>query len=106
MEGHHQDQQHQHQHEYEYKYKYEHEHEEVSSSKINGGKKNEQVVVVEKRSSREARRMAMEDYERGRGRDGDINQLAEDFIKNFRKQLKIQREDSLKRFREMIARGT
>ncbi|CAL5354242.1 unnamed protein product [Camellia sinensis] len=102
MEGHHQDQQHQHQHGYEYEY----EHEAVSSSKINGGKKNEQVVVVEKRSRREARRMAMEDYERGRGRGGDINQLAEDFIKNFRNQLKIQREDSLKRFKEMIARGT
>ncbi|KAJ6713461.1 COTTON FIBER PROTEIN [Salix purpurea] len=35
----------------------------------------------------------------------DINEKAEAFIKNFRLQLKIQRQDSLKRFREMISRG-
>lgn len=35
----------------------------------------------------------------------DINQLADAFIKNFRNQLKIQREESLKRFQEMLARG-
>ena len=35
----------------------------------------------------------------------DINDRAEAFIKNFRNQLKIQREDSLKRFQEMLARG-
>ncbi|KAJ6944697.1 hypothetical protein NC652_009905 [Populus alba x Populus x berolinensis] len=34
----------------------------------------------------------MEDYKE------DINEKAEAFIKNFRDQLKIQREDSLKRF--------
>ena len=37
--------------------------------------------------------------------DGDINDQAEAFIKNFRNQLKVQREESLKRFHEMIARG-
>ncbi|KAF3444420.1 hypothetical protein FNV43_RR14112 [Rhamnella rubrinervis] len=35
----------------------------------------------------------------------DINKLADAFIKNFRNQLKLQREESLKRFHEMIARG-
>ncbi|KAG5227549.1 hypothetical protein IMY05_016G0006200 [Salix suchowensis] len=35
----------------------------------------------------------------------DINEKAEAFIKNFRLQVKIQRQDSLKRFREMISRG-
>lgn len=35
----------------------------------------------------------------------DINELADAFIKNFRNQLKIQREQSLKRFYEMIGRG-
>lgn len=37
--------------------------------------------------------------------DDDINDQAEAFIKNFRNQLKMQREESLKRFHEMIARG-
>ncbi|GFZ20774.1 hypothetical protein Acr_28g0014790 [Actinidia rufa] len=46
------------------------------------------------------RRMAMEDERE------DINKLADNFIKSFRNQLKIQREESFKRFREMIARGT
>lgn len=37
--------------------------------------------------------------------DRDINELADAFINNFRKQLKIQREESFKRFQEMVARG-
>lgn len=37
--------------------------------------------------------------------DRDINELADTFIKNFRHQLKIQREESFKRFQEMVARG-
>lgn len=37
--------------------------------------------------------------------DRDINELADAFIKNFRNQLKIQREESFKRFQEMVARG-
>ena len=37
--------------------------------------------------------------------EGDINELADAFIKNFRNQLKIQREESFKRFQEMIGRG-
>ncbi|KAJ0021574.1 hypothetical protein Pint_31364 [Pistacia integerrima] len=36
---------------------------------------------------------------------GDINSQADAFIKNFRKQLRIQREESFKRYQEMIARG-
>lgn len=35
----------------------------------------------------------------------DINELADAFIKKFRNQLKIQRDESFKRFQEMIARG-
>lgn len=35
----------------------------------------------------------------------DINELADAFIRNFRNQLRIQREESLKRFQEMISRG-
>ncbi|KAK4763599.1 hypothetical protein SAY87_013037 [Trapa incisa] len=35
----------------------------------------------------------------------DINKRANAFIKMFRNQLKIQREDSIKQFQEMIARG-
>ncbi|KAG2675184.1 hypothetical protein I3760_13G172800 [Carya illinoinensis] len=35
----------------------------------------------------------------------DINQLADSFIKNFRNQLKIQREESFKRFQELLSRG-
>ncbi|KAE8036978.1 hypothetical protein FH972_009607 [Carpinus fangiana] len=43
---------------------------------------------------------------RGVEDDGDhINELADAFIKNFRNQLKIQREESFKRFQEMVARG-
>lgn len=36
----------------------------------------------------------------------DINELADAFIKKFRNQLQIQRDESFKRFQEMIARGT
>ncbi|BFG33421.1 hypothetical protein CerSpe_196950 [Prunus speciosa] len=36
---------------------------------------------------------------------GDINEMADAFIKKFRNQLKIQREESFKRFQEMIAHG-
>lgn len=35
----------------------------------------------------------------------DINDLADAFIKNFRNELKIQREESFKRFQEMVPRG-
>jgi hypothetical protein len=42
---------------------------------------------------------------RGVEDDGDINELADAFIKNFRNQLKIQREESFKRFQELVARG-
>ncbi|GAY58032.1 hypothetical protein CUMW_184000 [Citrus unshiu] len=36
---------------------------------------------------------------------GDINELADAFIKNFRNHLKIQRDESFKRYQEMISRG-
>jgi hypothetical protein len=42
---------------------------------------------------------------RGVEDDGDINELADAFIKNFRNQLKIQSEESFKRFQELVARG-
>ncbi|KAM1114804.1 hypothetical protein FF1_005488 [Malus domestica] len=35
----------------------------------------------------------------------DVNEMADAFIKKFRNQLKIQREESFKRFQDMIARG-
>lgn len=35
----------------------------------------------------------------------DVNKLAEDFIKNFQKQLQLQRDESFKHFQEMINRG-
>ncbi|KAI3414731.1 uncharacterized protein J3R85_015904 [Psidium guajava] len=37
--------------------------------------------------------------------NADINELADAFIRNFRNQLRIQREESFKRFQEMISRG-
>ncbi|KAL9386213.1 hypothetical protein Peur_019337 [Populus x canadensis] len=46
----------------------------------------------ERRETRLQNRLIMEDYRE------DINEKADAFIKNFRDQLKIQREDSLKRF--------
>ncbi|KAK0605421.1 hypothetical protein LWI29_026589 [Acer saccharum] len=52
-----------------------------------------------KRKERMVRRLPVEDGK------GDINELADAFIKNFRNQLRIQREESFKRFQEMIARG-
>lgn len=45
----------------------------------------------ERRETRLQNRLIMEDYRE------DINEKADAFIKNFRDQLKIQREDSLKR---------
>jgi erythromycin esterase-like protein len=45
-------------------------------------------------------RLVMED-----GTREDINEKADAFIKNFRHQLKIQHQDSLKRFQERISRG-
>ena len=35
----------------------------------------------------------------------DINKMADAFITNFRKQLKIERQESLQRFQDMINRG-
>ncbi|BAT73669.1 hypothetical protein LR48_Vigan01g052700 [Vigna angularis] len=35
----------------------------------------------------------------------DINKMADAFINNFRKQLKIERENSFRRFQDMMNRG-
>ncbi|QCD84432.1 hypothetical protein DEO72_LG2g4786 [Vigna unguiculata] len=35
----------------------------------------------------------------------DVNKMADAFINNFRKQLKIERENSFRRFQDMINRG-
>ncbi|KAI8526372.1 hypothetical protein RHMOL_Rhmol13G0302400 [Rhododendron molle] len=78
---------------------------EVSTSGGNLGI-NEKKNEAEKRLSRTSRWMAMDEERGGGGGGRDINKMAEDFINKFRNQLKIQREDSLNRFREMIARGT
>lgn len=40
------------------------------------------------------------------GKDECVNAKADDFIKRFKQQLKLQRLDSLQRFREMLNRGT
>ncbi|KAB2607513.1 hypothetical protein D8674_007230 [Pyrus ussuriensis x Pyrus communis] len=37
--------------------------------------------------------------------ESDVNEMADAFIIKFRNQLKIQREESFKRFQDMIARG-
>ena len=58
---------------------------------------NENCVV---RNGRSGGSLMVEDEE------GDINERAEAFIKNFRNHLKIQRDESFKRYKEMIARGT
>ncbi|KAK3205003.1 hypothetical protein Dsin_019049 [Dipteronia sinensis] len=36
---------------------------------------------------------------------GDINERADAFIKNFHNQQRIQREESFKRYQEIISRG-
>ncbi|KAJ7005274.1 hypothetical protein NC653_009926 [Populus alba x Populus x berolinensis] len=36
---------------------------------------------------------------------GDINGLAENFIKNFHDRLKIQRDDSMKHYTKIVAQG-
>ncbi|KAL6195046.1 hypothetical protein ACLB2K_030668 [Fragaria x ananassa] len=63
---------------------------------------NQRVVQKErdntKKQSMSRRMMAADDQ-------SDINDMADAFIKKFRNQLKIQREESFKRFQEMLARG-
>lgn len=73
-------------------------HREAASS--NGQKMTDKESDAQRRQ-RMRRRVIVEDEKKG-----DINELAEAFIKNFRNQLKMQRDDSFKRFQEMIARGT
>nr|GEZ33287.1 hypothetical protein CTI12_AA086170 [Tanacetum cinerariifolium] len=44
--------------------------------------------------------------ESARAKDECVNAKADDFIKRFKQQLKLQRLDSLQRFRDMLNRGT
>ncbi|KAK3443507.1 hypothetical protein EUGRSUZ_B03622 [Eucalyptus grandis] len=76
----------------------EQKHQEVpaSSARVNRrasekGRENDETRVTRKRLDMDA--------------NADINELADAFIRNFRNQLRIQREESLKRFQEMISRG-
>ncbi|KAI6685585.1 hypothetical protein NL676_031498 [Syzygium grande] len=68
----------------------------ASSTRVNRGasekgRENDETRVTRKRLDVDAK--------------ADINELADAFIRNFRNQLRIQREESLKRFQEMISRG-
>ncbi|KAF8041097.1 hypothetical protein BT93_B3118 [Corymbia citriodora subsp. variegata] len=76
----------------------EQQHQEVpaSSTRVNQrvsekGRENNETRVTRKRLDVDA--------------NADIDELADAFIKNFRNQLRIQREESFKRFYEMISRG-
>ncbi|KAL3752056.1 hypothetical protein ACJRO7_012813 [Eucalyptus globulus] len=76
----------------------EQKHQEVpaSSARVNRrasekGRENDETRVTRKRLDMDA--------------NADINELADAFIRNFRNQLRIQREESFKRFQEMISRG-
>ncbi|KAJ0084599.1 hypothetical protein Patl1_29956 [Pistacia atlantica] len=53
-----------------------------------------------KRGERRTRGLIVEDDEKG-----DINTQADAFIRNFKNQLRIHREESFKRYQEIIARG-
>ncbi|KAI4373708.1 hypothetical protein MLD38_011801 [Melastoma candidum] len=61
-------------------------------------KTGDSAKEVRKRERAIRRRFEFEDRE-------DVNRQADAFISNFRNQLRIQREDSIKQFHEMIARG-
>ncbi|CAI9761349.1 unnamed protein product [Fraxinus pennsylvanica] len=74
------------------KYKNMEHHQEAGSNGRRCRKSNE---CVEKDDER--RRMA---------RQEDVNKMADEFINNFRKQLKFEREESLKRYHQMPAKGT
>ncbi|KDP26935.1 hypothetical protein JCGZ_21028 [Jatropha curcas] len=72
----------------------------MENQKYGSRKQNEhEKESGRKRETRTGNRWIVEDDK------GDINELADAFIKNFRDQLKIQRAESLKRFQEMISRG-
>ncbi|OMO80976.1 hypothetical protein CCACVL1_12679 [Corchorus capsularis] len=73
------------------------EHSKEVSQYVNNERKDKKANT--KKNERMSRRLAVEDDM------GDINEMADAFIKNFRNQLKIQREESFKRFQEMINRG-
>lgn len=66
-----------------------------SSSRKNSDQMEKDADDAKKRSSGMVKRLVTE----------DVDKLADDFISKFRNQLKIERQDSLKRYREMIARG-
>ncbi|KAL6203941.1 hypothetical protein ACLB2K_021211 [Fragaria x ananassa] len=62
-----------------------------------------QRVVQKERDN--AKKQAMSRRMMAADAQGDINDMADAFIKKFRNQLKIQREESFKRLQEMLARG-
>ncbi|KAK4380731.1 hypothetical protein RND71_002593 [Anisodus tanguticus] len=69
-----------------------HHHQENSSKNMKGLQKD----GGERERTASTRRFLVE----------DVNKLADDFINNFRKQLKFEREESFKQFQEMLNRGT
>ncbi|GKV21763.1 hypothetical protein SLEP1_g31711 [Rubroshorea leprosula] len=78
-------------------------HREVSKQKCSTERKERKERKEKSDDARKKERMSwrliVEDER------GDINDLADAFIKNFHNQLKIQHEESFKRFQDMIARG-
>ncbi|KAJ7980556.1 DUF761 domain protein [Quillaja saponaria] len=60
---------------------------------------------MNKKDNTDARKQMVSKRTTGEDDREDINQMADAFIKNFRNQLKMQREESLKRFHDMINQG-
>lgn len=75
------------------------DHQEVSKVKLGGDRKINGNGVKGK-DAEPSRRMMRRNIV-----VEDVNEMADDFINNFRKQLKFEREESIKRFHEMIDRG-
>ncbi|KAJ0084597.1 hypothetical protein Patl1_29950 [Pistacia atlantica] len=64
---------------------------------IHGGHEMTQRKSHTKRTESKTSQVIVEDHEKE-----DINAQADAFIKNFRNQLRIQRDESFKRYQEMI----
>lgn len=60
---------------------------------------NKKASSTDKKEKMVSRRVVL------RNEGEDINEMADAFIKNFRKQLKIERQESLQRLQDMINRG-
>ncbi|ESR59065.1 hypothetical protein CICLE_v10017520mg [Citrus x clementina] len=59
----------------------------------------ERHETKDKRTTKTTRQLIVEEER------GDINELADAFVKNTRNQLKIQRDESFKHYQETVARG-